>query len=114
MDTRSKILSSHEAHKRLNGQPVCWVSGYFDPLLAWHVRLLANSGAPGHALVVEVMDPPKPLLSQKARAELVAGLAMVDYVAVSTDRSAPVAGAPMEDAEVTGGFVRHVLERHSG
>ncbi len=109
MDTRSKILSSYEAHKRLNGQPVCWVSGYFDPLLAWHVRLLATSGAPGHALVVEVMDPPKPLLSQRARAELVAGLAMVDYVAVSNK-----AGAPVEDAEVTDGFVRHVLERHSG
>jgi len=109
LDTRSKILTTYEARKRLNGQPACWVSGHFDPLLAEHVRLLARSGAPGHALVVEVTEPAKPLLSQRARAELVAALAMVDFVALSNGASDPV-----DDAGVTDRFVKHVLARHSG
>jgi len=96
-----------EARLRLKGQAACWISGRFDPLLAGHVRLLAQTAAPGRALVVEVTDSAQPLLSQRARAELVAGLAMVDYVVLGN-------GANPADSEFTDRFVRHVLERHAG
>jgi bifunctional ADP-heptose synthase (sugar kinase/adenylyltransferase) len=107
LDTRSKIIAAGEARERLNGQPACWISGHFDPLLAEHVRLLAKSAKPGQALVVEVTDSARPLLSQRARAELVAALAMVDYVVLGN-------GAGVADSEFTERFVRHVLERHAG
>lgn len=107
MDTRSKIIAAGEARERLNGHRACWISGHFDPLLAEHVRLLAKSAKPGQALVVEVTDSAQPLLPQRARAELVAALAMVDYVVLGN-------GADVADSEVTERFVRHVLERHAG
>jgi bifunctional ADP-heptose synthase (sugar kinase/adenylyltransferase) len=107
LDTRSKIVTVGEARERLRGQPASWISGRFDPLLAEHVRLLARSVTPGRALVVEVTDPAQPLLSQRARAELVAALAMVDYVVLGN-------GADPADSELTDRFVSHVLERHAG
>ena len=85
-----------------------WVSGYFDPLLAEHVRRLRDSKKPGELLVVEVVDPDQPLLPQRARAELVAALAMVDYVVLGN-------GTPSHaivDAGVTAQFIEHVLQRH--
>ena len=85
-----------------------WVSGYFDPLLAEHVRRLAHRTAPGQLLVVEIADPPTPLLPQRARAELVAALSMVDYVVLGN-------GQPAEeilDADVTAEFIEHVVRRH--
>jgi len=89
-------------------KPVRWVTGYFDPLLAEHVRRLAQNTAPGQLLVVEIANPESPLLPQRARAELVAALSMVDYVVLGN-------GQPSEkilDAGVTSEFIDHVLRRH--
>ena len=54
----------------LQGQPARWVSGYFDPLLAEHVRRLRECTQPGELLVIEIANPEAPLLPQRARAEL--------------------------------------------
>jgi bifunctional ADP-heptose synthase (sugar kinase/adenylyltransferase) len=109
LDTRVKIFTADEAKRQLQGRPAAWVTGHFDPLLAEHVQRLQQSTRPGKLLVVEVTNPPHPLLSQRARAELVAALAMVDYVVVS-DSQPSGEGAP--DSDLTGAFVKHVLARH--
>jgi len=92
----------------LQDKPVCWVTGYFDPLLAEHVRRLRECAKPGHLLIVEIANPTAPLLAQRARAELVAALSMVDYVVLGN-------GEPAEailDAGVKTKFIEHVLRRH--
>lgn len=107
LDTRTKIVPLPELQERLQDRAAHWVSGYFDPLLAEHVRTLAQVRQAGRLLVVEVTNPALPLLAQRARAELVAALSMVDYVVLGEGRE----GLP-EDAEITERFVGHVLERH--
>lgn len=104
MDTRSKIVPLHELPERLQNRAQ-WVSGHFDPLLAEHVRQLQQARQWDNPLVVEITNPPQPLLSQRARAELVAALSIVDYVVFGNGATAP-------DAEVTDRFIHHVLQRH--
>ena len=93
---------------RLQGRPAVWVSGDFDPLLSEHVRGLDAARQPHRSLVVEVTNPAQPLLPQRARAELVAALAMVDYVVLGGESGS----ASAIDAGFTERFVDHVLERH--
>ena len=105
MDTRSKIIPLHEIQERLQDHAASWVSGQFDPLLAEHVGRLRQARQPGSLLVVEVTNPARPLLSQRARAELVAALSIVDYVVCGNGGSAA-------DADLTARFIDHVLARH--
>jgi bifunctional ADP-heptose synthase (sugar kinase/adenylyltransferase) len=105
LDTRSKIIPLDEIHERLQDQAARWISGHFDPLLAEHVGRLRQAREPGSLLVVEVTNPARPLLSQRARAELVAALSIVDYVVCGNGSSAV-------DADLIERFVCHVLERH--
>jgi glycerol-3-phosphate cytidylyltransferase-like family protein len=65
---------------------------------------------PGRLLVVEVTNPAKPLLAQRARAELVAALQMVDCVVLKNGDSAEGG----EDAHITERFIQHVRNRHRG
>jgi bifunctional ADP-heptose synthase (sugar kinase/adenylyltransferase) len=109
LDTRSKIISLHELRERLQDHPTQWISGHFDPLLAEHVGRLRQAREPGSLLVVEVTNPARPLLSQRARAELVAALSMVDFVVLDTGLRG---GQPAADADLTERFIDHVLERH--
>ncbi|PWU03415.1 MAG: hypothetical protein C5B51_19085 [Terriglobia bacterium] len=77
MDTRSKILTSSDSVPR----SCTLVSGYFDVLLAEHARELgAVRDRTGGPIVVIVLADAEEILSQRARAELVASLRMVDYV----------------------------------
>lgn len=105
MDTRTKIVPLHEIEDRLQNRAACWVSGHFDPLLAEHVRRLAEARKPGRMLVVEVTNPAQPLLAQRARAELVAALSMVDFVVLGD-------GAAGMDGDITERFIEHVVYRH--
>lgn len=108
MDTRTKIISAARAQEIANQLATRWFRGHFDPLLAENAALLQQAASPGHLLIVELTDPPQPLLSQRARAELVAALAVVDYVVMSgREDSAP-------DMEITRRFVQHVRDRSNG
>jgi bifunctional ADP-heptose synthase (sugar kinase/adenylyltransferase) len=105
LDTRSKIIPLPEIQERLQDHAAQWISGHFDPLLAEHVGRLRQAREPGSRLVVEVTNPTRPLLPQRARAELVAALAMVDYVVLGTEQ-------PAADSDLTERFINHVLEVH--
>ena len=109
LDTRTKIITAEDAPKRLGGNPAQWVSGHFDPLLAEHVRRLREYSTPDRALVVEVTNLARPMLAQRARAELVAALRMVDYVVLQDGE--PEAHT-LGDADITEHFIQHVLRRH--
>jgi len=99
----------HEIQERLQSRPASWIRGDFDPLLSEHVARLAQAREPGRLLVVEVTNPSQPLLAQRARAELVAALSMVDYVVMG---HADPAGASPMDAGIAERFIAHVLQRH--
>ena len=105
LDTRTKIVPLHELQERLQNRAAHWLSGHFDPLLAEHVRRLAQQRQPGQLLVVQVTNPAKPLLAQRARAELVAALSMVDFVVLGDT-------ATGMDTDISERFVDHVLDRH--
>jgi rfaE bifunctional protein nucleotidyltransferase chain/domain len=96
MNTPAKIMSREELRKKLeaqrkSGKRIVLANGCFDVLHAGHVRYLAGAKREGDVLVVAVNSdasagrlkgPGRPILPAKARAELVAALATVDYVVV--------------------------------
>lgn len=108
LDTRIKIIDAGRAQTIAAAQPAHWFTGHFDPLLAEHAALLHRAASIGHVLIVEITNPARPLLAQRARAELVAALADVDYVVMSDRQD----NAP--DAEITRRFVQSVRERANG
>ncbi len=110
MDTRTKIVERDEIVGRLQNREARWICGYFDPLLAEHVERIARARQPGLALVVEVINPPQPLLEQRARAALVASLSPVDFVVLG--ESGMGQDADVFDADIRGCFLDHVVDRH--
>jgi len=83
VDTRSKIITVEAAIALAGGgRPTLLVTGPFDVLLAVHLGELAcaRESLPDAVLLVAITEPPQPLLNTRARAEMVAALAMVDYV----------------------------------
>ena len=96
MDTSAKILQRAplklqlDAHRRRN-QRIVLANGCFDILHVGHVRYLDAARREGDVLVVAVNSDSsvrplkgdgRPILPEKARAELVAALASVDYVLI--------------------------------
>ena len=81
MDTRSKILTSADSLPR----PITLVAGYFDVLCAAHASEMqkVRDRTAGCELVVVVLTCRGELLSQQARAELVAAMRVVDYVLIA-------------------------------
>lgn len=96
MNTRAKILSREElvtrlAEHRRRGERIVLANGCFDLLHVGHVRYLDGARREGDILVVAVNSdaserrlkgPARPVLPERARAELVAALAAVDYVLI--------------------------------
>jgi hypothetical protein len=80
VDTRGKIVCAHEA-ANIAAKGATVVSGYFDPLIAWHARWLTGFKKPARPLMVLITTPKNPILPAAARAELVASLRVVDHVA---------------------------------
>ena len=110
MDTRTKIVSSSDA-ARLAAQGAVVVKGYFDPLLASHAARLRELKGGSRKLMVLIADPPDPILPSRARAELVASLAMVDYVAESDNGLTVAADLREEQAQQFEELVEHVNRR---
>lgn len=114
MDTRTKIIAEAQAVEIAEGFTV--VTGYFDVLLADHVRALRKIAEGGRRIIVVVRDSPDALLPQAARAELVAALAMVDYVVASENggalfQSAEIVHFERDDLRRTAALIEHVHER---
>jgi bifunctional ADP-heptose synthase (sugar kinase/adenylyltransferase) len=97
MDTRTKILSLEAAPRACTV-----VTGTFDPVLAGDARQLAEIRAsqPDRPLLVVVLPLPEGLLPQRARAELVAALRMVDYVVTADDAAPHALLATLEPARL--------------
>jgi bifunctional ADP-heptose synthase (sugar kinase/adenylyltransferase) len=111
LDTRTKIVSLDEARALTAGKSARWFAGHFDPLLAEHVQMLSGAAASGRPLIIEITDPIDPLLSRRARAELVAGLSCVDYVVIDLEATQPPATS---DDQIRSRFIDSVRKRAAG
>jgi len=125
VDTRKKILTVEEA-LRLTG-PLALVTGYFDVLRAGHIRdldvVVQEVGPGGSKLLVVVLPDAAEYLAQRARAELVAALRMVDYVVpagsgdaarlAETLHCAPVVSLEQADRERSRGLKEHIHGRQA-
>jgi D-glycero-beta-D-manno-heptose 1-phosphate adenylyltransferase len=96
MDTREKIVSRQglpgilEEHRR-GGRKIAFANGVFDLLHVGHVRYLEAARAEADLLVVginsdsstrKLKGPGRPILTERARATLVAALKCVNYVVI--------------------------------
>jgi hypothetical protein len=114
VDTRTKILSSPEAARIASRTTV--VSGYFDPLLAWHASRLQELKAELKSdlpLLALIATPPDAILSSRARAELVAGIKVVDYVCEAPHGIAPHFSLEDEETYKIRELIDRVHSRHS-
>ena len=127
---RSKILKLSDLVKTIEGlreagKRIVFTNGCFDILHVGHVRYLAAARSKGDALVlglnsdasVKSIKPDKrPIVDQDQRAEVLSGLACVDYITIF-DEPDPLAlirtikpdvlikGADWEEAEIIGSDV---------
>jgi rfaE bifunctional protein nucleotidyltransferase chain/domain len=96
MDTREKIVSRQgltailDEHRR-SSRKIVFANGVFDLLHVGHVRYLEAARAEGDLLVVginsdsstrKLKGPGRPILTERARATLVAALKSVNYVVI--------------------------------
>ena len=96
MDTREKVVSRQgltgilDEHRRAS-RKIVFANGVFDLLHVGHVRYLEAARAEGDVLVVginsdssarKLKGPGRPILTERARARLVAALKSVNYVVV--------------------------------
>lgn len=100
MDTRQKILTRQALKnalelRRRHGQRIVLANGCFDLLHVGHIRYLEGARREGDVLVVgvnsdasvrELKGVGRPILPERARAELVAALGVVDYVTIFDER----------------------------
>jgi hypothetical protein len=110
VDTREKIIDAAQA-ARIAASGAKVVSGFFDPLVASHGERLAALKPIGAKLLVLIATPDNAILAAAARAELVAGLRSVDYVAELTDGLTPHIQLEEEDAERFAALLKHVHAR---
>jgi D-beta-D-heptose 7-phosphate kinase/D-beta-D-heptose 1-phosphate adenosyltransferase len=125
-------LVARVADARRAGRRVVFTNGCFDLMHVGHVRYLAEARAAGDVLVVAVNDdasvrrqnkgPERPVVSEDARAEVVAALGAVDWVTVfGEDTPAELIAAVLPDVLVKGAdwapdrvVGREVVEAHGG
>jgi bifunctional ADP-heptose synthase (sugar kinase/adenylyltransferase) len=130
VDTRNKIIDSQIAVEiacrlRRQSRKLVVVSGHFDVVLAAHARDLdgVRNSSGADAIMVILQPVSHSLLAAPARAELVAALAMVDYVVSVGDDSLDelLSRLPAErvisrlgaDDELKRLLIEHVQSRHS-
>jgi len=110
LDTRTKIIDADHA-ARIAEAGATVVSGYFDPMIASHAERLATLKRPAAPLLVLITTPPDPILSALARAQLVAGLSVVDYVCDAPGGLAPEFALEAEHAGLLTQLIDHVHTR---
>jgi hypothetical protein len=110
LDTRKKIVDADRAARIALGGGTL-VSGYFDPLMVAHAERLAALKIDDKDLLALIATPDKPIFPAAARAELVASLRCVDYVAELTDSLTPQVRFEREDSERFAALVKHVHAR---
>src|SRR5215469_15614484 len=110
VDTRTKIVPARQAADIAACGAVV-VSGYFDPVLAWHASRLQEVKRQDAPLLVLVAAPERPILTARARAELLAGLKAVDYVCETTNGIAPHFQFEEEDARSLEALIERVHAR---
>jgi rfaE bifunctional protein nucleotidyltransferase chain/domain len=80
---------------RAEGKKIVFTNGCFDILHAGHVRYLRQARRLGDVLIVglnsdrsvSAIKPGRPINSEKNRAAVLAGLAVVDYVVVFSEKT---------------------------
>ena len=87
------------------------VSGYFDPVTAGVAERLADLKAPGVPLLVLIRTPAGAILPARARAELVAALAVVDYVCEGGEALKPAVTLEAEHSRNLAALTTHVQAR---
>jgi cytidyltransferase-like protein len=114
LDTRTKIVPT------LENRELKTIVGYFDPMHAGHVRRLNELCLNGERIAVVIADPPEPILSTQARAELVAALDCVACVIPAgsaadsiASNSSNVIDERSADIDRARTFAQHVLARHN-
>ena len=110
MDTREKIVDAARA-ARIAASGATVVSGYFDPLIASHAERLAKLKPADSKLLVLIATPPNAIIPAAARAELVAGLRSVDYVAELADGLTAQIHLEQEDEQRYRALLQHVHAR---
>jgi bifunctional ADP-heptose synthase (sugar kinase/adenylyltransferase) len=110
VDTRTKIIDAAEA-RRIAAAGAISVSGYFDPLVSSHAKRLAELKIGGAKLLVVIATPTNAILPARARAELVAALAVVDYVTETDGNLTPQIRLEHEDEARLDALIEHVHAR---
>jgi rfaE bifunctional protein nucleotidyltransferase chain/domain len=96
--TLDELVAARAGWSR-TGKTVVWTNGCFDLLHVGHIRSLRDAKALGDILIVginsdvsvrAIKGDARPLVNQEDRAEMIAALEMVDYVAIF-DEPTPVA-----------------------
>jgi len=82
-------------------------------MLASHAERLASLKSDDKPLLVLIATPPNAILPAAARAELVAGLRAVDYVAELAEGIAPQIHLEQEDDAQYQALVQHVHARQA-
>jgi D-glycero-beta-D-manno-heptose 1-phosphate adenylyltransferase len=94
---RRSVLRGEIERLREEGKTVVFTNGCFDILHIGHIRYLRESRALGDCLVVgvnsddsvrELKGEPRPLVPELERAEILAAMEFVDYVAIFTEQTA--------------------------
>jgi hypothetical protein len=110
LDTRTKIVDATEA-ARVAQAGATVVSGYFDPMVASHAERLTALKRDGEPLLVLISTPPDPILPAAARAQLVAGLSVVDYVCDAPNGLVAQIALEGEHAQLLARLIQHVQAR---
>jgi D-beta-D-heptose 7-phosphate kinase/D-beta-D-heptose 1-phosphate adenosyltransferase len=111
-----RVLQQRLEWERRRGRRIVFTNGCFDWLHVGHLRSLEEARTLGDVLVVgvnrdrrvrDLKGPGRPLVPARQRAELVAGLACVDYVVLfGEDTPVPVIRALRPDVVAKGGEYR--------